>query len=93
MYELLVAARTNDGLRRALGPSIHRYYAAIRDAARGVPGVKSLPPGLLETLLFAAIHLFDGEALVQPVYPRPAIEEDRLAMVTTWVKLALGGGG
>lgn len=85
-YELLIAARTDAALRRALEPGIRRYFDAIRDAARLVPGVEALPQEALDALLFAAIHLFDGEALVRIVLPRPDAEEARMAML----KMAIG---
>ena len=80
-YELLVAARTDPALRRALRPSMRRYYDAIRRTAFAVPGADAFPPELLELLLFTAVHTFDGESLARVVLPQRAVEERRLALL------------
>jgi AcrR family transcriptional regulator len=80
-YELLVAARTDADLRRALQPAMRRYYEAIRAAALEVPGIDAIPEELLEVLLFTAIHMFDGETLARGVLPMPELEERRLELL------------
>jgi AcrR family transcriptional regulator len=92
-YELLVAARTDGELRRGLEPGLRRYFDAIRECARRVPGVDALPDQDLDALLFSAIHLFDGESLVRIVYPQPVAEERRLATLKALIGLALGPRG
>ena len=87
-YELLVAARTDRELRRALVPSVRRYYAAIRATAAKVPGTEAFPPAVLEVLLFTAIHTFDGESLARIVLPQPALEEARMALLVQLLQAA-----
>lgn len=89
-YELLVAARTDAELRRALKPNIDRYFSAIRESARRAAPLEQLPPEIFDTLLFSAIHLFDGESLVRKVYPQPAQEEQRMHLLQGFLSLALG---
>jgi AcrR family transcriptional regulator len=88
-YELLVAARTDAELRRGLKPGIKRYFATIAERARSVPGLEGIAPDLVETLLFMAIHFFDGEAIVRGVYPQPALEDRRLRALQTVIDLLL----
>lgn len=80
-YELLVAARTDRALRRALEPAMRRYYERIRETARKVPGTSDLPPEMLEVLLFSAIHLFDGESLARVVWRKPELENQRMVLL------------
>ncbi len=86
-YELLVAARTDKELRRALQPAVKRYYAAIRATASRVPGIEAVPPELFETLLFTLVHVFDGESLVHAVLPSPEIEERRMDLLLSLIAL------
>ena len=83
-YELLIAARTDPDLRRAMRPSMERYYEAIRRTARRVPGTEAFPPEVLDVLLFTAIHLFDGETLARIVIREPENEERRMALLMTF---------
>jgi AcrR family transcriptional regulator len=87
-YELLVAARTDRELKRALAPSMRRYYETIRAAARGVPGTEDFPDEVLEVLLFTVIHVFDGESLARIVLPQPELEDRRMALLEGLLELA-----
>jgi AcrR family transcriptional regulator len=86
-YELLIAARTDPDLRRAMRPSMERYYEAIRQTAHRVPGTEAFPPEMLEVLLFTAIHLFDGEALARIVIRDPEGEERRMALLMSFFEV------
>jgi AcrR family transcriptional regulator len=90
-YELLVAARTDATLRQALEAPLADYYAAIRGAALLVPGLDALPPSLLDTLVFSATFLFDGEALHRTVLRRPEAEAERMALLTAFVDASIAG--
>jgi AcrR family transcriptional regulator len=90
-YELLVAARTDRDLRKALEPAMKRYYEAIHRTARQVPGSEAFAPEDLEVLLFTAIHTFDGEALARIVHPQPRLEERRMALLIGVLRSAAGG--
>ncbi len=80
-YELLVAARTDADLRRALRPGVERYFTEIRESARKAQPLAALPPEVFDTLLFSVIHLFDGETLVRKVYAQPEQEERRMGLL------------
>lgn len=86
-YELLVAARTHDELRKALEPAARRYYEAIQATAERLPGVEDFPPGLFEPLLFGIVHLFDGESLIRTALPRPEQEDRRLELLAELIEL------
>jgi hypothetical protein len=65
-----------------------RYFDAIRESARRVPGIEALPPHELDVLLFTAIHLFDGESLMRIVASNPKAEKARLEMLTALLGVA-----
>jgi AcrR family transcriptional regulator len=89
-YELLVAARTDRGLREALAPAMRQYYEAIRRAAARVPGAGAIAPETLEAFLFTAIHTFDGESLARIVLPRPEVEERGMALLVRALRAETG---
>ncbi|HEY6876661.1 MAG TPA: TetR/AcrR family transcriptional regulator [Polyangiales bacterium] len=91
-YELLVAARTDDELRRRLRRALQRYHEAIRESALKVPAVDKLDPQLRDAVVFAVIHLFDGESLVRSVLPQPVAEDARLALLANGLDLISGQG-
>ena len=86
-YELLVAARTDKELRRALKPAAKRYQEAIRATAAQVPGVEAIPAELFETLVFTVVHVFDGESLTRVVLSAPKLEERRMDLLIGLIEL------
>lgn len=80
-YELLVAARTDTELRRALRPGVDRYFASIRQIAQKAQPLAALSPELFDTLMFSVIHLFDGETLVRKVHAQPGQEAHRMELL------------
>lgn len=91
-YELVMAARTDDRLRAALGPATAAYYASIEALARSLlPDLaRSLGPRfplLVDTLL----AVFDGEALHGFVLPDAALRDGpRVEFLATIVRLLAG---
>jgi len=80
-YELLVAARTDTKLRAAMKAGTERFFSAIREVARKSGLLAALPPDVADTLMFTAIHLFDGETLLRQVYRQPQMEERRMQLL------------
>ncbi|WP_158596077.1 TetR/AcrR family transcriptional regulator [Oleomonas cavernae] len=85
-YELVVAARTDPLLHRALVGFSTRYADAIAAATARMPGVGKLPPDLLGVIVSSALHLFDGEALTRSVLQFPELEERRMGLLVNLVK-------
>jgi AcrR family transcriptional regulator len=80
-YELLLAARTDAKLRRALQKPAKRYLDAIRATAENIPGLDAIPAETREVLLFTAINTFDGETLMRTVLPQPELEEKKMELL------------
>jgi AcrR family transcriptional regulator len=81
MYELLVAARTDEKLNATLQNVLEQYTAKICDAARTLPGAENFPEETFPVLLALLINTFDGAAIVRAVQPHPEIEQQRIELL------------
>ncbi|MGX9788460.1 TetR/AcrR family transcriptional regulator [Mycobacterium sp. MMS18-G62] len=88
MYELLIAARTDEKLRTTLQHVLTEYAAHIYDIARALPGADQFPEETFAALVAILTNTFDGAALVRAVLPQPEIEAKRIQVLA-----ALLGGG
>jgi AcrR family transcriptional regulator len=80
-YELVVAARTDAALHRAMTAFGARYSEAMNTAAAQVPELARLSPQMRMLLVTSAVHLFDGETLTRTVLCLPELEAQRMAML------------
>jgi AcrR family transcriptional regulator len=81
-YELLMAARTHPGLRRALRPIAARYHDAIEHLARELlPDLAASLGAGFGVLVDTIVAVFDGEAVHRFVLRQPALEEARVALL------------
>lgn len=81
MYELMIAARTDEKLRATLHEVLAEYTASIYEAARALPGADKLPPDVFVTVVATLTNAFDGAAIVRAVLPQPELEERRIALL------------
>ncbi|WP_245663072.1 TetR/AcrR family transcriptional regulator [Nocardia inohanensis] len=77
-FELLVAARTDAELREQLTPVASRLYAAVDELAVLPSSGAGVDPAVLRLMGTSLVHLFDGEAVLREVLPRPELEDARL---------------
>ena len=82
MYELLIAARTDEKLKATLQEVLTEYAANIYDTARALPGADLLPQDTFAALVAILTNTFDGAAMVRAVLPQPEIEENRIQLLT-----------
>jgi AcrR family transcriptional regulator len=82
MYELLIAARTDEKLKVTLQAVLVEYAANIHDVARVLPGADRYPPETFGALVATLTNVFDGAAIVRAVLPLPDIEDARIALLT-----------
>ena len=82
LYELLVAARTDESLNAHLREALGPYAAKIHEAARALPGADDVPAETFTVLVALLTNVFDGAALVRGVLPDPELEERRIAVLT-----------
>jgi AcrR family transcriptional regulator len=81
MYELLIAARTDEKLRATLQHVLTEYAANIYDIARALPGADQFPEETFAALVAILTNTFDGAALVRAVLPQPDIEDKRIQVL------------
>lgn len=85
MYELLIAARTDEKLRVTLQEVLTEYAANIYETARTIPGFEQFPQNESRHEAMAAVALlvntFDGAAIIRPVLPQPDLEDARIALL------------
>lgn len=93
LYELLVAARTDEKLRATLQHELRQYSTKIHDAARALPGAESFPEETFPVLVAVLTNVFDGAAVVEGVLPQPQIAEQRIPMLMTLLSAAAPGAG
>ncbi len=93
LYELLVAARTDEKLRATLQTELRQYSAKIHDAARTLPGAESFPEETFPVLVALLTNVFDGAAVVEGVLPQPQIAEQRIPMLMTLPSAAAPDAG
>lgn len=83
MYELMVAARTDEKLKATLQHALVQYGAKIHDTAKALPGADSVPEEHFPALVAVLTNTFDGAALVRAVLPQPEIEAQRIALLAS----------
>ena len=81
VYELLIAARTDEKLRTTLSEVLDEYGAKIHDTARGFPGADAFPEELFPNVVALLTNTFDGAAIVRTVLPQPEIEANRIPLL------------
>lgn len=91
MYELMVAARTDEKLKATLQHVLEQYGSKIHDAARALPGADSVPEEIFPAVVALLTNTFDGAALVRAVLPQPDIEAQRIALLTSLLSCRFPG--
>lgn len=89
LYELMVAARTDEKLKETLQNVLGQYSAKIHDAARALPGAESFPEETFPVIVALLTNVFDGAAIVRGVLPQPELEEQRIPMLTALLTAGL----
>ena len=82
MYELLIAARTDEKLRATLQDVLAEYAANIYETAKALPGADQIPEDTFVALVATLTNTFDGAAIVRAVLPQPEIEDKRIQLLT-----------
>lgn len=89
LYELMVAARTDEKLKETLQNVLGQYSAKIHDAARALPGAESFLEETFPVIVALMTNVFDGAAIVRGVLPQPELEEQRIPMLTALLTAGL----
>jgi AcrR family transcriptional regulator len=81
LYELLIAARTDQKLNATLRHVLEQYAAKIYDTACALPGAESFPEDTFPVLVALVANTFDGAAIVRAVLPQPDIETRQIELL------------
>ena len=81
MYELLIAARTDEKLRATLQEVLKEYSSRILDTANTLPMADQYPDGAVAALAALLTNSFDGAAIIHHVLPQPEIDEGRIPLL------------
>ena len=90
MYELMIAARTDEKLRTTLQRVLTEYSAKIYDAARALPGAENMPEKTLAALAATLTNTFDGAAIVGAVLPAPEVDAQQIPLLAALLSDAYG---
>jgi AcrR family transcriptional regulator len=82
MFELLVAARTDEKLQATLQVVLDEYATTIHDNAKALPGADQIPEDTLAAVVAILTNSFIGTAIVRAVLPQPEMEEGQLQLLT-----------
>lgn len=85
MYELMVAARTDEKLRSTLQEVLTEYAANIYDVARALPGADQFTDDTFIALVAIITNTFDGAAIIRAVLPQPDLEAKRIALLASLI--------
>lgn len=82
LYELMIAARTDDKLRATLADVLTEYSAKIVEAAGSAPSAELFPTEGRAVVTALLTNTFDGAAMLRPVLPDPELEARKIALLT-----------
>jgi AcrR family transcriptional regulator len=81
MFELMVAARTDEKLRATLQSVLAEYAANIYETARAFPGAERFSDETFATLVAIITNSFNGAAIVRSVLPQPDAEAKQIDLL------------
>ncbi|HEU4361576.1 MAG TPA: TetR/AcrR family transcriptional regulator [Mycobacterium sp.] len=83
LYELMIAARTDEKLHATLQDVLTEYSAKIYDTARTLPGADGVPADIFPAVVALMTTTFDGAALVRAVLPQPDLDAQQIPLLLT----------
>jgi hypothetical protein len=90
MYELMIAARTDEKLRATLQHVLTEYGTKIFEAAHALPGTENVAEETLAILAATLTNTFDGAAIVRAVMPLPDIDAQQIPLLASLLSEAYG---
>jgi AcrR family transcriptional regulator len=90
MYELMIAARTDEKLRATLQDVLTEYGTKIYDVARAVPGVEGVPEEIVVLMTVTMTNVFDGAAILRAIVPDPEMEARQISLLAQLLTDAYG---
>lgn len=86
MYELMIAARTDEKLRATLQDVLAEYSAKVYETAMALPGADAFPTELVPGVVALIATAFDGAAIVRAVLPQPELDAQQIPLLLTLLR-------
>jgi AcrR family transcriptional regulator len=86
LYELMIAARTDDKLRATLQDVLEEYSAKICDTARTLPGADGFGEDIFPAVVAMMTTTFDGAAMVRAVLPQPDLDAEQIPLLLSMLR-------
>lgn len=93
LYELMIAARTDEKLRATLREVLADYRAKIHDVARTLPGAEAIPADVFAAVVAVMTTTFDGAALLRTVLPCPELDAQQIPLLLTLLHTVAADAG
>jgi hypothetical protein len=81
LYELMIAARTDEKLRATLQDVLAGYSAKICDTARTLPGADAFGEDIFPAVVAMMTTTFDGAAMVRAMLPQPDLDAEQIPLL------------
>jgi AcrR family transcriptional regulator len=81
LYELMIAARTDEKLRATLQDVLAEYSTKIYDTARNLPGADAFGEDTFPAVITMMTTTFDGAAMVRAVLPQPELDLKQIPLL------------
>ena len=81
IFELMVAARTDEKLRAPMEAMLAEYAINIHETASAFPGADRFDEDMFATLVAIITNSFNGAALVRPVLSQPDAEAKQIDLL------------
>jgi AcrR family transcriptional regulator len=91
LYELMIAARTDEKLRATLQDVLAEYSAKIYDTARSLPGADAFGEDIFPAVVAMMTTTFDGAAMVRAVLPQPDLDTQQIPLLLSLLRAAGAG--
>jgi AcrR family transcriptional regulator len=88
LYELMIAARTDEKLRGTLQEVLAEYASKIYDTARALPGADAFEKDTFPAVVAMMTTAFDGAAMVRAVLPQPDLDAQQIPLLLSWLRSA-----
>lgn len=90
LYELMIAARTDEKLRATFQEVLAEYAAKIFGIVRTLPGAENVPVETLGAVITLLTNTFDGAAIVRAVAPQPDLDTQQIPLLAMLLTRAYG---
>lgn len=91
LYELMIAARTDDKLRNTLQEVLEQYRAKILDIALVVLGAEGFPAEIIPVIVATLMNIFVSAAVIRAVLPQPEIEAQQIPLLMSLLRKPVAG--